>query len=380
MRLGARLKGLSSLPELQAVQWALPWSFGGLIVGLTAFIAAGHGTFFERLYASFSPAFGVMSFVLVVLLAVDLSRRRALPPVPVAGGALAAFVLSLPFRSADGPMALLRGLGSSGLFLAMIAAFAVAGAVRFGRARLGAVAGTAAGVAGVVAVAGALCSAGFSAATALAALLEPLAHLGDSLTAFVILIAIETLAWTVGIHGPALLAPVVLPVYLGLQSQNTEALAHGLPLPHIVTVSLFLYVFPGGAGATLPLVLLLLRSKIKRVRTVAYASLVPAIFNANEPLMFGLPLVLNPVLAVPFVLVPCVLGVVSYAAVAEGLVARPALYIPSSVPAFVNVFLATKDWRSCVLVACNILIGLGIYAPFVAAYERRELARENVES
>jgi len=380
MRLGARLKGLSSLPELQAVQWALPWSFGGLIVGLTAFIAAGHGTFFERLYASFSPAFGVMSFVLVVLLAVDLSRRRALPPVPVAGGALAAFVLSLPFRSADGPMALLRGLGSSGLFLAMIAAFAVAGAVRFGRARLGAVAGTAAGVAGVVAVAGALCAAGFSAATALAALLEPLAHLGDSLTAFVILIAIETLAWTVGIHGPALLAPVVLPVYLGLQSQNTEALAHGLPLPHIVTVSLFLYVFPGGAGATLPLVLLLLRSKIKRVRTVAYASLVPAIFNANEPLMFGLPLVLNPVLAVPFVLVPCVLGVVSYAAVAEGLVARPALYIPSSVPAFVNVFLATKDWRSCVLVACNILIGLGIYAPFVAAYERRELARENVES
>ena len=95
-----------------------------------------------------------------------------------------------------------------------------------------------------------------------------------------------------------------------------------------MTVSLFLYVFPGGAGATLPLVLLLLRSKIKRVRTVAYASLVPAIFNANEPLMFGLPLVLNPVLAVPFVLVPCVLGVVSYAAVAEGLVARPALYIP----------------------------------------------------
>lgn len=376
MRLGARLKGLSSLPELQAVQWALPWSFGGLIVGLTAFIAAGHGTFFERLYASFSPAFGVMSFVLVVLLAVDLSRRRALPPVPVAGGALAAFVLSLPFRSADGPMALLRGLGSSGLFLAMIAAFAVAGAVRFGRARLGAVAGTAAGVAGVVAVAGALCAAGYSAATALAALLEPLAHLGDSLTAFVILIAIETLAWTVGIHGPALLAPVVLPVYLGLQSQNTEALAHGLPLPHIVTVSLFLYVFPGGAGATLPLALLLLRSKSARLKKIAYAAIGPSIINTNEPLILGLPLVFNAYLAIPFLLAPSVLATTTYLAMRVGLVHAPAFYVPSSIPTLIGVVLATFDWRALALAIVNIGLATVIYAPFVRVFERAELAKE----
>jgi PTS system cellobiose-specific IIC component len=85
--------------------------------------------------------------------------------------------------------------------------------------------------------------------------------------------------------------------------------------------------------------------------------------------------VLNPSLAVPFVVTPAVLSVVSYFAVADGLVARPALYIPSSVPAFVNVFLATKDWRACVLVLVNVAIGAAIYAPFVAAYERRERTR-----
>jgi PTS system cellobiose-specific IIC component len=206
-------------------------------------------------------------------------------------------------------------------------------------------------------------------------LLAPLGRLGDSLAALLTITFVETALWIVGIHGPALLAAVVLPVYLGLQAQNTDAFAHHLPLPHIVTVSLFLFVFPGGAGATLPLVLLLLRSRVRRVRNVAFAALVPAIFNANEPLMFGLPLVLNPVLAPPFILVPAVLALVTYAAVDHGLVARPALYVPSSVPTLASVYIATKDWRACVLVLVNVLLGLVLYAPFVAVYERRERAR-----
>jgi PTS system cellobiose-specific IIC component len=173
-----------------------------------------------------------------------------------------------------------------------------------------------------------------------------------------------------------LLAPVVLPVYVNLQLQNTEALARGETLPHIVTVSMFLFVFPGGAGATLPLVLLLLRSKVKRVRTVAFATLLPSIANANEPLMFGLPLVLNPVLAVPFVVTPLVLAIVSWWAINLSFVAKPAYYIPSTIPLPVGVFLATKDWRSVILILLNVAIGLGIYAPFVRVYERQELRRE----
>jgi PTS system cellobiose-specific IIC component len=203
--------------------------------------------------------------------------------------------------------------------------------------------------------------------------IAPLGNLGDSLTALLIITLVETLLWTIGIHGPALLAAVVLPVYVNLQLQNTEAIAHNQPLPHIVTVSIFLFVFPGGAGATLPLVLLLLRSKVKRVRNVALATLLPALVNVNEPLMFGLPLVLNPVLGVPFVVTPLVLAIVTWWAMQLGLVARPAYYIPSTVPIPFGAFAATKDWWSIALMGVNLILGLLIYAPFVAAYERTAL-------
>ena len=139
-----------------------------------------------------------------------------------------------------------------------------------------------------------------------------------------------------------------------------------------MTVSTFLFIFPGGAGATLPLVLLLLRSKVRRTRGVALATLVPAVFNANEPLMFGLPLVSIPYLSVPFVVAPLVLAVVTWEAIHLGLVARPALYIPSSVPLPISVLLATKDWRAAVLVALNVVLALAIYAPFVRLFERHE--------
>ena len=105
--------------------------------------------------------------------------------------------------------------------------------------------------------------------------MQPLGRLGDTLTALLLITLIEGLLWAIGIHGPALLAAVVLPVYLQLQAENTQALIAGRPLPHIVTVSIFMFVFPGGTGATLPLVIMLLRSKVKRVRTIALAAMGP---------------------------------------------------------------------------------------------------------
>jgi len=245
------------------------------------------------------------------------------------------------------------------------------------RARLGNAAGSLAGGVAIVGLAVFLLSRGISLTLELDRLIEPIGTLGDTLTALLVLTFVETLLWTVGIHGPALLAAVVLPVYIKLQLENTDALAHGQPLPHIVTVSIFLFVFPGGAGATLPAVLLLLRSKVKRIRTIAFATLVPSIFNANEPLMFGLPVVLNPTLGVPFVVAPLVLALITYYATAFGWVARTAYYIPSTIPIPFNVFIATRDWRSIVLIAVDFFVAMLIYAPFVAIYERQELKRES---
>ncbi|MGH7727978.1 MAG: PTS transporter subunit EIIC [Vulcanimicrobiaceae bacterium] len=373
----ALARALADSPEAQAIRASLPPSFFVLAAALVVFLLIEPGdTFLERFARSFSPAFGAMSLALVVGLAWDLAARRRVPRVLAALVALAVFAISLPYAGGRDAVALLAATGSSGLFLAIISAFATVAALAAGRGRLGARAGFSLAALAIVGLASALALAGVSLTVALDRAIAPLGTLGDSLAALLAITLVETLLWTVGIHGPALLAAVVFPLYAHLQLQNTAALAHGAPLPHIVTVSLFLFVFPGGAGATLPLVLLLLRSRVRRMRRIGLAALPAALVNVNEPLMFGLPLVLNPVLGIPFVLVPLVLATISYEAVALGWVARPAYYIPSLVPFPINAFLATRDWRSLVLGIVDLAIGLAIYTPFFARYEAQELRRE----
>ncbi|MGA2761280.1 MAG: hypothetical protein ABSF08_13295, partial [Candidatus Cybelea sp.] len=96
----------------------------------------------------------------------------------------------------------------------------------------------------------------------------------------------------------------------------------------------------------------------------------PSLFNLNEPLLFAAPVVFNPHLILPFVGVPVVLATVTYAAVATGLVARAAFYVPSSVPTFISTYVATQDLRAVALAAFNIVLATAMYYPFVRAYER----------
>jgi PTS system cellobiose-specific IIC component len=271
-------------------------------------------------------------------------------------------------------------VGESGLFLAIIVALAVVGACSVLRRCIAEPLVADAAAAGVVVcVAAALYGAHISLGNELLHALKPLGELGDTYVALMVITAVETLLWTFGIHGPATLAAIVTPVYFALQMQNTDAFSRHQPLPHIVVVSLFLFIFPGGAGATLPLAALLAISKVERLRKIGRLTIVPAVFNINEPLMFGLPLVLNPFLAIPFTIAPLVLATVTYVAMAHGIVARPAWYFPSSMPTFVSTYLATFDVRAIALVAVNIAIATIIYLPFVRAYERHELQLQSTQ-
>jgi cellobiose-specific phosphotransferase system component IIC len=377
----ARLRAVSEIPELLAIRTALPYSFVGLLVAVAIFmLLAPSGSLLERFQRAFLDGFGPMAALLVLALAREFALRRNLPQLPLVLACALAFALLVPHVEPFDVRALSHALGGSGLFLAMLIALVGIALVRAGvaltrRAALGSWLGASA----LVACAFAVLATGFSPAAALESILAPLGHMGDSLAALLAITFVETLLWTIGIHGPAVLAAIVLPVYLTLQAQNTEASRAGLPLPHIVTVSTFLFVFPGGAGATLPVAVLLLRSRVARLRTVARAALVPSFFNVNEPLMFGLPLVLNPLLALPFIIVPLVLGTVSYLAIAHGLVARPVNYAPSSWTTPVAVWFATGDWRAIVLASFDVALAFAIYAPFVAAYERAEARRSALE-
>jgi PTS system cellobiose-specific IIC component len=352
----------------------------GLAIGLAAFLplVSVHGPFMRtiptRLALAEMPAFGVMAFALIGIVSWQFARRLNLSrPITMAAAGMA-FLIALPrpFTPGD-PLGFLTRVGASGLLLAIIAGIAVAGACSmFRRVIADDLAAQAAGASVVVACAAALFYADVSLGNVLLAALRPLGALGDSYAALLVIVLAQTLLWTFGVHGPAALSALLTPVYMTLQLQNTAAFGHHEPLPHIVVVSLFLFVFPGGAGATLPLAALLAFSRVERLRNIGRLTLLPAIFNVNEPLIFGLPVAFNPLLAVPFVLVPVVLATISYLAIAHGWVARPAWYVPSGLPFFASTYLATLDVRAVVLATANVCIATLIYLPFVRAYERAQ--------
>ncbi len=323
-----------------------------------------------RVASALLPAFGVMAATLVVILPLRLARATRYAAAPLLLGSVGGFALALPQPFGPDPIAYLRLLGTTGLFVAMLACGITAAWIALVRRRVGAraigLARRALSGRNVCALdrparlsAGGHCFGDASHRAAWRHVSRARRHR-----------AVETLLWTAGVHGPAVLAAIVTPVYLTMQMQNTHAFTVHAPLPYVVVVSLFLFVFPGGAGATLPLAGLLAISRVPRLRAVGRATLVPSLFNLNEPLLFAAPVVFNPHLVLPFVGVPVVLATVTYAAVAIGLVARAAFYVPSSVPTFISTYVATQDLRAVGLAAFNIVLATVMYYPFVRAYER----------
>ena len=371
-------------PAVNALRETLPVAFIAVVLYLLTqvFPLNGWENVAERLRAGIAPAFALASIVMTLALSYRLAVRLKYAEAPMVGISFVVFWIVMPpaavraflffalSRGKSGWGAFATTLGVSGLFTAIVVCLATAGALALGRRRFGPYKGDVIGGLAIYAVSGLLFVLHVSLAGALAALIAPLATLGDSFVALALITVIEAALWLVGIHGPALLAALVLPVYLSLQAANTAAHGHHAPIPHIVVVSTFLFVFPGGAGATLPLVALLLRSRVPRLKKIAWASILPSLCGINEPVIFGLPLAYNPVLAVPFVVAPLALSITTYAAMALGLAGKPVFYIPSGVPTFANVFLATLDWRAVVLLAVNLAIAGAIWLPFVRVYER----------
>ncbi len=378
-------------PAVKALRESLPIALGAAAVFLVLLVLLPRlpalGDVLPRLRDAVPGAFALASVVMAFVLAARLALRLGYPLLPAVAATVVAFAFALPreaqravvvlarSRGASGLGAFEHTLGASGLFTAIVVSLAAAGALELGRRRFGPAAGPLLGGLVLVGAFGALFAARLSLAAGLATLLAPLVRLGDSFAALLAITAIESALFVVGIHGPALLAALILPVYATMQFQNTAAAHAHLPLPHIVVVSTFLFVFPGGAGATLPLVLLLLRSPVARLKRFGYATLAPSLINVNEPVIFGLPVAYNPVLAVPFVLAPVALACTTYGALALGLVGRPIYYVPSSIPSLASGFLATLDWRACVLMAGNVVVAGAIWLPFVRVFERAEAAR-----
>lgn len=201
---------------------------------------------------------------------------------------------------------------------------------------------------------------------------QPFLAAGDSIGTAQVFNLGSHVMWLFGIHGNNVLDDVAQTVFVPAMAANVEAVAAGLPAPNLVTKTLFdSFVYMGGSGTTLGLLIaLLIFGKGRSFKTLFRFALPNSIFNINEPLIFGIPIVLNPLYAIPFVLTPVVMLTTTMISMSVGLVPFTTVDVSWATPVFISGYMSTGSWAGVVLQAVNLAIAVLIYAPFVRLSER----------
>jgi len=212
-------------------------------------------------------------------------------------------------------------------------------------------------------------------------LFSPLVNIaGNTFAGVFIPVLLITLLWVSGVHGISVIGSLLRPIWLVLLDQNMAAVANGGVAANIGTEGFFdLFVWIGGSGGTLALCILFLFSKSSYLKQVGKFSIIPGLFNINEPIIFGAPIVLNPILGIPFIVGPLINTVTTYAAMSLGWVNKVSVMAPWTLPSPVKAFIATNDWRAAVLTIINFAISLVVFYPFFKVYEAKLIEEENQE-
>ena len=207
----------------------------------------------------------------------------------------------------------------------------------------------------------------------------PLLKLGNTLGAMVVAYIFLHFFWFFGINGGSVVGAVFNPVLRALAIENLDAFKAGQELPNIITGQFQdMFATFGGAGSTLSLILaMIFFCKSQRIKTLSRLSLAPGIFGINEPIIFGLPVVLNPILLIPFVLVPTINIIISYFAMDWGLVGLTnGIQVPWTTPIIVSGLLVS-GWQAAVLQVLLLVLGIFLYYPFIRVMDKQYLAEEH---
>ena len=185
------------------------------------------------------------------------------------------------------------------------------------------------------------------------------------------------IAWFFGLHGGLLMGPINSVVFGELLPANNAAFVAGEAIPHFFTGVPFLEVFTkmGGGGNVLALIVaILFVAKSSEYREVAKIGLVPSLFNISEPMVFGLPIVFNPILIIPFLIAPLVCYSIAYFAAAVGSIAPIVVQVPWTIPIGINMFLSTAgDIMSVVWQLGLFVLSVIIYIPFIRINEKANM-------
>lgn len=216
---------------------------------------------------------------------------------------------------------------------------------------------------------------GFDLNAVLGLIVSPLISVSDTwYAAFICALLLQAL-WFVGIHGGSFTVwGVMYPFLMANIAENAASVAAGQPMPHIITEPFFYsWTMIGGVGMTLPLLLIWLKSKSAHLREVARLSIMPGVFCVNEPVLFGAPIVLNPLMFIPFIFLTSLFGTMyGYVLTAFGWISPASIQIPWTTPPLLQPYLSTGgDWRNVIAQAILIVIMGIIWYPFAKLYEKR---------
>jgi PTS system cellobiose-specific IIC component len=343
--------------------------------------------FLPILQAPVTATFGLLSVVACFSSAAELARR--LNQDPVASGSIATVVfLLLQIEVADQSFRM-AGLGSSGLFTAILIAIVSVHVQRF-LADRHLIVRLPSSVPAVVYESFASLTpllllilifwslrfgAGIDVNAVLQSVFAPLVFALNTLPGILVYACVVTMLWSVGINGDNTVDAIVAPVFLQYLAANVEAVAAHQPLPYVTAYGFFTtFVNVGGTGATIALALVLWRSPDSGFRRISRLSLPTQIFQINEPIFFGLPIVLNPIFMVPYVLNALVLTTSTYLLMQADLIRKPFVNVPWTTPPVIGHYLVSGgDWRAALWGALSIAIAAAIYWPFARIAERQRL-------
>lgn len=207
------------------------------------------------------------------------------------------------------------------------------------------------------------------------AILAPLVGSMDNPFAYMFLKMLHCLLFFFGIH-PSVLSPITSPISTQFLAENIANYQAGLPMTHFFT--------PGpmsafgnftGTGITGGLVIWCCLSKSDAIKKIGRVAFIPMLFGINEPILFGLPIVLNPIFFLPYVIGGGIISTVDAFAVKLGLL-TPSFFTPPYVGVFLEGYLTNLDWRSLVVNAIQLVLSLALYYPFFKMYERRFIEKE----
>lgn len=213
----------------------------------------------------------------------------------------------------------------------------------------------------------------------LEAVFRPLILASDSLVAVLISILICQLLWFVGIHGALIVTGIMNPFWMTNLVENQSALEQGKSvLPHIYLTPFWdFFILVGGVGSTLPLIYLAIKSKSHQLKSVGRIGVVPSLFNINEPILFGFPVIMNPLFLLPFVFVPMINAVIAWFLTSAGILDRMVMMIPWSVPAPLGAAWAGNgSIANALMVFFAMVNAYFLYLPFFRAHEKLLVEQE----